>query len=170
MSSVEASAPRAGRRCRPLEKTVTPLSLPAHAPPAPRWLGATALLGIAWNLYGLWQFVGSFTPSGQAAMTAGMSPEQAALYLALPAWMSVAFALGVLGGLLGSGLLLRRRRAALPVFAASFAGYAVLFAGDAYFGVFAALPSQLAILAVVVAIAAALWATAGWAARRHLLT
>jgi hypothetical protein len=45
--------------------------------------------------------------------------------------------------------------------AASFVGYGLLFAGDVYHGVFAAIPSQLVILAVVVLIAAAL----SWASR-----
>jgi hypothetical protein len=136
---------------------------------APAWLWAAGAVGTAWNVYGLYQYVGTFTPSGQAAMTAGMSAAQAELYLSLPAWISVVFAIGVFGGLAGSIALLLRRRIALPIFAASLAGYVLLFAGDTYYGVFEAIPSQLAILAVVVLIAAALLAAAWQAGRRGLL-
>lgn len=136
---------------------------------APAWLWAVALLGGLWNVYGVYQFAGTFTPAGPAAMTAGMTPAQAEIYLGLPAWISVVFAVGVFGGLVGSIALALRRRIAVPVFAASLAGYVLLFAGDAWYGVFAAIPSQLAILAVVVLIAAALFWISRLAARRGFL-
>jgi hypothetical protein len=136
---------------------------------AAQWLVAAAVLGTLWNTYGVVQFAGSFTPAGQAAMTAGMTSAQAAVYLALPAWVSVVFGVGVLGGLAGSVALALRRRVALPVLAASLAGYVLLFAADTYFGVFAAIPSQLAILAVVVLIAVGLLWVARRAAARGLL-
>lgn len=138
-------------------------------PSAPAWLLGTAGAGVAWNLYGVYQFIGSLTPAGQAAMTAGMTSAQAEVYLALPAWISVVFAVGVFGGLIGSTLLLARRNAARGVLLASLLGYALLFGGDAAYGVFAAVPSQLAILAVVVAIAAVLSWVARRAARHGLL-
>jgi hypothetical protein len=133
------------------------------------FLWAVAPLGVLWNVYGVYQFVGTFTQAGQEAMTAGMTAAQAALYLSLPAWISAVFALGVLGGLAGSIALLLRRRAAQPILAASLVGYVLLFAGDAWYGVFAAMPSQLAILAVVVLIAAALLWVAHIARQRGLL-
>ena len=145
------------------------MTLDTHPARTPPWLWAAAALGILWNLYGVYQYVGSFTDAGRAAMTAGMTASQAAVYLSLPTWISVAFALGVFGGLAGSVLLALRRLTARQVFAASLIGYAALFAGDAYHGVFAAIPSQLAILAVVVAIAAALAWAAHVAAKRKLL-
>ena len=135
----------------------------------PIWLWAASGLGVLWNVYGAYQFAGTFTPAGRAAMTAGMTEAQAALYLALPAWISVVFAIGVFGGLIGSVALALRRRLALHLLAASLVGYLLLFAGDTYYGVFAAIPSQLAILAVVVLIAAGLYWTARIATRRGLL-
>lgn len=135
----------------------------------PIWLWGVGSLGVVWNLYGLYQFAAGFTPAGRAATTAGMTSAQAELYLSLPAWMSVVFAIGVFGGLIGSIALLLRRPAALPIFVASFVGYILLFAGDVAYGVFAAIPSQLAILAVVVLIAAALLTVAWLADRRGLL-
>lgn len=137
--------------------------------PSPNWLVGVGGLGVVWNLYGLYQFAAGFTPAGRAAATASMTGAQAALYLSLPAWISVVFAIGVFGGLIGSIALLLRRQTALPIFAASFVGYSLLFAGDVAYGVFAALPLQLAILTVVVLIAAALLAVSWLADRRGLL-
>ncbi len=137
--------------------------------PFPAWLRATAVAGLAWNLYGLYQFSLAFTSAGRAAIAAGLTPEQAQLYFGLPGWISGAFAVGVFGGLLGSAALWGRRRWALPVFGMSVAGYALLFAGDVYHGVFAAMPQQLVILAFVVAVAGALLVAAWQAGRRGLL-
>lgn len=137
--------------------------------PIPRWLWLLSILGILWNIFGLYQYVGTFTKAGQAAMTAGMPDAQAALYLSLPAWISMVFAIGVLGGLVGSIALALRHRVSRPVLTGSLVGYILLFAGDAYYGVFAAIPRQLAILAVVVIIAAVLLWASRLAGQRGLL-
>lgn len=135
---------------------------------APAWFWAVSGLGLVWNAYGLYQFAGSFSQTADRLMASGMTAAQAELYLGLPAWLSVAFGIGVLGGLAGCGLLLARRAAALPVLMASFLGYIGLFAGDVGHGVFAGIPAQLTILLVVLLVAAALLVTA-WAARRRRL-
>lgn len=135
----------------------------------PIWLMPIAILGIAWNLFGLWQYAGSFSQTPDTLMAAGMTADQATVYLALPAWVTFAFGIGVIGGLVGSVLLVLRRSLAVPVFAASLAGYIVLFSADWAYGVFASIPAQLGILAMVVIIAAALLATAWVAHRKSLL-
>jgi hypothetical protein len=145
------------------------LTVGSETPGVPKWLWAASALGIVWNVYGVYQYVGTFTQAGQAAMTAGMTPEQAAIYLGLPGWMSVVFAVGVFGGLIGSIAMAARRRVAVPVLIASLAGYCLLFAGDAYHGVFDNNPGQLAILAVVVLIAVALLWISRIATRRAFL-
>jgi hypothetical protein len=122
--------------------------------------------GVLWNIYGIYQFIGTLTPAGRSAMAAGMSAAQAQIYFSLPAWMTAVFAIGVFGGLLGSLTLAARRAIAVPVLAISLVGYIALFSGDVYFGVFDAMPGQLAILALVVAVA--LLATA-WVARSRAL-
>jgi hypothetical protein len=127
-------------------------------------------LGLAWNLFGFHQFALGFTEFGRAAMTVGMSPEQAALYLSLPAWITAGFAVGVLGGLAGSVALLRHQRVALPLFFVSLGGYLLLFAGDVYHGVFDAIPAQMLVLSVVVAVAAMLLGIAWFAKRRNFLS
>jgi hypothetical protein len=151
------------------ESDVQTLTVDSTPTPAPGWLRAVAVLGFLWNVYGTYQFAGTFTASGQAAMTAGMTPAQAALYLSLPAWISGVFALGVFGGLVGSILLALQRTSASAVLGLSAFGYGLLFAGDAHYGVFAAIPAQLAILAVVVLIAVGLLWVSRLAGHRGLL-
>jgi len=147
---------------------MTTLTLDARGHRAPAWFWATAGFGVLWNLYGIYQFVGTLTPAGRAAMAAGMTAAQQQTYFSLPAWMTAVFAIGVFGGLLGALALAARRTAAVPVLAASLVGYTALFSGDVYFGVFEAMPGQLAILTFVVVVAVALLATA-WAARSRAL-
>jgi hypothetical protein len=151
------------------EKDMTELTLDTRGVRAPSWFWGMAGFGVLWNIYGMVQFAGSLTPAGRAAMAEGMTAAQAAVYFSLPGWMTAVFALGVFGGLIGSLALLARRRLALPVLASSLVGYAALFAGDVHFGVFDALPSQLAILAFVVVVAVALLGTAVAARRRSVL-
>ena len=147
---------------------MTALTLDARGKRAPAWLWGMAGFGVLWNIYGIYQFIGTLTPAGRSAMAAGMTEAQAQVYFSLPVWMTAVFAIGVVGGLLGSLALAARHVAGLPILAVSLAGYVALFCGDLYFGVFAAMPGQLAILAFVVVVAMALLATA-WAARSRTL-
>jgi len=145
------------------------VTIDSARPRAPVWLLGAASFGVLWNVFGLIQFVGSFTQTTEALMAAGMSRMQADIYLGLPTWISVAFAIGVVGGLLGSSALLLGRRSAQPVLAVSLMGYVLLFAGDTYYGVFAAIPSQLAILVLVLLVAGALLGVSWLAGRQRLL-
>ena len=123
----------------------------------PVWFWVVAVLGLAWNIFGVIQFLGSLSATPESLAANGLTAEQAAVMLGYPKWMTIAFAFGVFGGLLGCVLLLMKKRSALPVFAASLAGYIVLYVGDFTEGVFAAIGmSQVAILSMVVAIAFAL--------------
>ncbi len=125
----------------------------------PLWLLATAFAGLAWNAFGAVQFIGSLTATPQSLMDSGLTAAQATVMTSYPAWMTLAFGIGVLGGLIGSGLLALRHRLARPVFAVSLAAYVALWVGDAVYGVFTALGlSQIIILTLVVAIAAGLYA------------
>ncbi len=138
----------------------TPLNRPRAR--IPLWYWTTAGLGLAWNAFGITRFLGSATASEADMLAQGLTTQQAALYASLPAWMDIAFAIGVFGGLIGSILLFTRSKLAIPVFAASMAGYGVLYAGDLAFGVFTVFGAvQAVILTLVVAIAAALL----WVAR-----
>ena len=128
----------------------------------PPWFWAVAGQGIAWNIFGLVQFVGAVTATSASLAAKGMTPEQIDVYLSIPFWMNFAFGVGVIGGLIGSILLAVKNKGAQPVLLASLVAYVVLYIGDIVQGVFAALgPPQVIVLTVVVAIAAALL----WVAR-----
>jgi hypothetical protein len=140
-------------------------------PATPVWFWATAGLGLVWNAYGVMQFTDSLQATPDGLMATGLTKAQVAVMMGYPAWMTVAFAIGVFGGLAGCILLLMRRSIALPVFAASLAGYVVLYIGDMTQGVFAALGApQVIILTAVVLIAAGLLAAALRARKSGLLS
>lgn len=140
------------------------IEIPAARPPM--WLPMLALLGIAWNVFGTVQLVDYATRTHEGLMMQGLAPEAAQLYNDLPFWMTIAFAIGSIGGLIGSVLLLVRHRLTLRVLAVSLAGYLTLFMGDVIHGVFKAIPAQLAILTTVVLFAAALLSLA-WVAKQR---
>lgn len=122
-------------------------------------LAVAALGGIVWNLFGALQFAGSVTATVPGLVDSGLTPEQAAVMTGTPAWMTLAFGLGVLGGLVGSVLLLLRHGLAMQVLGVSLIAYAALWLGDAIYGVFAALGTpQVIVLSIVVIIAAGLFA------------
>lgn len=147
---------------------MTALSLPNTAR-RPLWLVLPATAALVWNVFGLWQFGGFLTQTTDSLMAQGMTEAQALAYNGMPAWVTLAFAVGVIAGTLGTALLVLRRRAALAVLGVSLAGYIALFAGDWASGLFAILPSQLAILSTVVAIAvASLWLSL-FANKRNIL-
>ncbi|MCA3695153.1 hypothetical protein [Aquidulcibacter sp.] len=123
----------------------------------PPWYWVAAGLGVAWNIFGLVQFMGAVTATSESLAAKGMTPEQIDVYVSIPFWMNFAFGLGVIGGLIGSVLMLIKNQAAQPVLLASLVAYVALYIGDIVHGVFAALgPPQVIVLTVVVAIAAAL--------------
>ncbi len=140
------------------------------APSAGRGLLLGSVAGVAWNLYGVVQFLQTLQSTPESLRRMGMTAAQAAVYTSYPAWMTGAFAVGVWGGLAGSALLLARRAWAVPVLALSLLGYLALYVGDITEGVFAALGApQVAILTTVVAVATALLVWSRRLARRGAL-
>lgn len=135
----------------------------------PLWLVLPATAALAWNVFGLWQFGGFLTQTQRSLMAQGMTEAQALAYTSLPGWMTLVFAIGVIGGTLGCALLLGRRNLAVPVLAVSLAGYIALFGGDWAHGLFDILPMQLAILSTVVAISAASLGLSLFAKNRGIL-
>jgi hypothetical protein len=138
---------------------------------SPRWLLAVSFLGLAWNLFGAFQFFRTLNASPESLLAQGLSLEQVQVMTGLPFWMDLAFGWGVLGGLLGCCLLIARRGMAQRVLLSSLIAYVVLFVGDITQGVFAAFGApQVAILSTVVLIAAGLYAVAHRANARQLLS
>ena len=135
----------------------------------PIWFWGAVAFGLLWNAYGVYQFLGTFSNTTESLMATGMTAQQAEIYLALPGWTTIAFAIGVFGAMIGCILLALRKSAAVPVLATSLAGYIVLFGADTAYGVFANIPSQLAILSFVVVVAAGLLGVAVLARKREIL-
>lgn len=140
---------------------MTDLSFTPVSPCSPVWRTAAVWGGLAWNLFGAVQFAGTLTATETSLIASGLTPEQAAVMTGYPAWMTVAFGVGVFGGLAGCALLLLRHAAARMVLLVSLVAYVALWIGDAVHGVFAAMGMpQVVILTTVVLIAAALYALA----------
>jgi hypothetical protein len=138
---------------------------------APAWYWGAAGLGTLWNVYGVVQFLGSLMATPASLMEQGLTSRQAEVMTSYPTWMTVAFAVGVFGGLAGCILLLLRRAASVHVLALSLAAYVLLYVGDITEGVFAAMGApQIVILSLVVAIAAGLLWLSRQASRGGLLS
>jgi hypothetical protein len=90
----------------------------------PPWhLWAVGVLGLVWNAYGGFGYFMSKTRGDVYLASVGMTPDQIAHFNAMPAWMTVVWAVGVWGALLGAVLLLMRSRVAVPVFIASLVAF-----------------------------------------------
>lgn len=77
----------------------------------PKRFWIIAVLALLWNLLGLAMFVMQVTMSPEAI--AALPREQREVYEASPAWLDIAFAVAVFGGVLGAiGLSLKKRWAA----------------------------------------------------------
>ena len=123
----------------------------------PTLIRAVAALGLAWNAFGVIQFWGQASATPAMLMAKGMTAAQATLYASLPGWMTIMFAIGVFGGLVGTVLLLISQRAATTLLGMSLVGYVALYIGDITQGVFAAFGTgQIVVLTMVVTIAVAL--------------
>ncbi|TAF69495.1 MAG: hypothetical protein EAZ54_14410 [Curvibacter sp.] len=132
--------------------------------PAPSLLlRGLILAGLLWSLFGVVQFARQTFTDTAGLVAGGMTPPQAELYAALPVWMSIAFAIGTIGGTIGCLLLLVSRRIAVAVLGVSLAAYVALYLGDIVHGVFAAFGApQIVVLSLVVLVATGLL----WLARR----
>lgn len=128
-------------------------------------LTGAALLGLAWNVFGVVQFVQSLRATMVSLMAMGLTASQAERYLDLPAWTTVMFGIGVCLGVVGCVALFTRHRFAAPLLLVSLLAYVLLFIGDLAHGLFAAIPAQLGVLLLVLVIACALWLTARHARR-----
>ncbi len=96
----------------------------ASRPPA-YWL--VAILALVWNLIGVAMFYIQVTMDD--TRLAGLTELQRQVYQATPAWVNVAFAFAVFGGLLGAIGLLVRRRWAVTMFGISLLALLVQFLG-----------------------------------------
>jgi FtsH-binding integral membrane protein len=80
-------------------------------------------IGLLWNAFGAYDYLASKLQGEPYYRAMGMTDAQIAYMNAFPAWMTVVWATGVWGALLGTVLLLLRKRAAAPVFLLSLAAF-----------------------------------------------
>lgn len=76
-----------------------------------------AVIALIWNIMGVMSYLGQVYMTDN--MKASMTPEQQELLANTPAWSTGLFAVAVFAGLLGSFLLLMRKKLATPVFLVS---------------------------------------------------
>lgn len=94
----------------------------------PWHLWAVGLASLLWNCIGVYDYTMTQL-RGAAYMTSmGMDAESAAYILALPAWATAGWALGVWGAIVGSVLLLVRSLYAVWAFVVSLLGVLVMTA------------------------------------------
>ena len=143
--------------------TDTPARTPWHL-----WVvGIAALL---WNCLGGFDYL--MTQTQNESYMSNFTPEQLEYFYGFPAWVVSAWAIAVWGGLLGSILLLLRKKLAVPVFLTVFVAVLVttfhnfvLTNGLEIMGTFAAV-----FTVVVIAIAVGLWQYSKRMRARGLLT
>lgn len=93
----------------------------------PIWFFAIGGLFPLWNLFGLAIFLlGIFVlNTKEALLSAGLSDAQADMTLSTPNWVNIAFGVAVVFGVLGSIVLIAKRRIAIPLLAISLFGVLV---------------------------------------------
>lgn len=101
-------------------------SMPPGSAGTPRHVWIVGVLAVLWNCMGAFDYL--MTESRNASYLSSFTAEQLTYFYGLPAWTIATWALGVWGGVLGSVLILLRRRLAVPVFAASLIGAVITFA------------------------------------------
>jgi hypothetical protein len=90
---------------------------------APWHLWLVGVIAVLFNAIGVFDFVMARAQGADYMASAGMTPQQIAHYLKMPAWMTIVWAVGVFGAFIASWLLLLRRTLALPVFVVSLAAF-----------------------------------------------
>lgn len=101
---------------------MTDTTAPVVADKTPVHLWIVGVVALLWNGFGAYDYLMTNT-QGEAYMAGmGMTDAQIAYFNAMPAWMTVAWALGVWGAVLGSILLLLRMKWAFHAFVISLLG------------------------------------------------
>jgi hypothetical protein len=122
-------------------------------------------LSLLWNGFGAYDYVMTNTKGDPYLLSMGMTEAQLAYFHEMPAWVTADWAIGVWIGLLGSVLLLLRRRWAVHAFAVSLAAvvmsliYAFLLSNGAEL-MAEHTPMQIVVLAVAVFLTWYAWAMA----------
>ena len=90
----------------------------------PGWFYAVAGLVLLFEAIGCWMYIAQV-----GADRAALPLDQRAMWDATPTWMTAAYAIAVWVGLAGAGLLLLRRKLAVPLLLVSLVAVVVQFSG-----------------------------------------
>lgn len=101
--------------------TAATASVPAGRTPWHLW--AVGAIGLFWNGFGAYDYVMTNTGGVEYLRRMGFTEAQAEYFLAMPAWATAVWAVGVWGGVLGAVLLLARSRFAVHAYLASLAAF-----------------------------------------------
>ncbi|MEJ2719565.1 MAG: hypothetical protein P8181_00310 [bacterium] len=90
----------------------------AQVTTTPRHLWIVGVVALLWSLIGAMDYL--LTQTENEAYMSQFTPEQIEFFYSFPAWLVAFWAIAVWGSVLGSVLLLMRKKLAAPVFAVSF--------------------------------------------------
>ncbi len=89
----------------------------------PWHLWVVGIVGVLWNAFGCIDYTMTKIQGDAWLRSMGMTDAQITSFNTMPAWMTAVWAIGVWGAVVGSILLLLRRRLAFPVFTVSLIAY-----------------------------------------------
>ncbi|MEQ7155653.1 hypothetical protein [Brevundimonas aurifodinae] len=89
----------------------------------PWHLWVVGSVGLLWNAFGCIDYTMTALQGEVWLRQMGMTDAQITSYEAMPAWMTAVWAIGVWGAMLGTVLLLLRKKLAVPVFVISLIAY-----------------------------------------------
>ena len=89
-----------------------------NRPPAHLWI--VGVVSLLWNAMGAFDYI--MTETRNESYMSRFTPEQMDFFTGFPAWVVTLWAIAVWGGVVGSVLLLLKKRLAAPVFLVSLLG------------------------------------------------
>jgi len=127
-------------------------------------------LGVLWDAVGAFDYL--MTETRNESYMAQFTPEQLEFFYGFPAWVVAFWAMAVWGGLLGTILLLLRKKLAVPVLLGSLLAMVITSLHNYLLsnGLEVSGAAGLAFSALIFAVALGLWLYARAMARRGVLT
>jgi len=139
----------------------------------PWHLWVVGVVSLAWNSFGAFDFVSSVTRGEEYFRESGMNQAMIDYYNAMPTWMYVPWVVGVWGAVIGSILLLLRKRLTVPVWGLSFLGALISLLYGVVINKAPAPPPEMAMMSYmpyVIVLIAAVFAWYAWTMKKaHVL-
>ncbi len=138
-------------------------------PRTPRHLWVVGVLGLLWDSMGAYDYL--MTQTQNDSYMNRFTPEQLEFFYGFPTWLVAFWAIAVWGGVLGTLLLLLRKRLAVPVLLASFLAMIVTSVHNFFLSNGAEVMGGVGLLfsVLIFVVALALWLYARAMAQRGVL-